>query len=46
MESLNINSPDFPVFLVADSFNRIVWAKQGYEIGIGEKIIEILKQLN
>lgn len=43
MENLNISSPDLPIIIIADSFNRVVFLSQGYTIGIGEKISSILQ---
>lgn len=44
-ESLNIENPDYPLIVIADSFNRIVWVSEGYNIGTGEKIAAVLSQL-
>ena len=43
--SLHMESKELPIFIIADSFNRIVWVKQGYTIGLGEQILGILKRL-
>lgn len=43
--SLHIEAPDLPVFVVADSFNRIVFVSQGYAIGLGEQLLKILKMI-
>ena len=45
IESLNLVSPFNPIFVVADSFNRIVWISSGYTIGMGEKLVEVLSSL-
>lgn len=45
MESLHLENPDYPIFVIADSFNRIVWISEGYSIGLGEKILSVLSQL-
>lgn len=34
-----------PVFIVADSFGRIVYLCQGYQIGLGTRLVEILRSL-
>lgn len=34
-----------PVLLIADTFNRVVFASQGYNIGLGEQLIKTAKQL-
>lgn len=36
---------ELPVVLLADTFNRVVLAKQGYTIGIGEQINQALKKI-
>lgn len=35
-----------PLFVVADSFNRIVYVSQGYSIGLAERILQILRKVN
>ena len=46
IESLHLeeNASD-PIFIVADSFNRIVWVSTGYNIGLGEKILSVLSKV-
>ncbi len=39
MESLHLENPSDPVFVVADTFNRIVWVSTGYTIGLGEQLV-------
>ena len=34
-----------PVFIIADTFNRIVFASQGYTIGLGEQLMKVVKKL-
>ena len=36
---------DYPVVIVADTFNRVVYFHQGYTIGIGEQIADVLSRL-
>lgn len=45
ISSLNLSGVEYPLIVVADSFNRIVWVSDGYTIGIPEKLIEILSSL-
>ncbi|MDE6023337.1 MAG: transglutaminase domain-containing protein, partial [Muribaculaceae bacterium] len=45
IEGLNISSPDLPILIIADTFNRVVFLSQGYTIGIGEKISSILQSI-
>ena len=44
-ESLHLGGVNYPLFVVADTFNRIVWVSEGYNIGLGEKLISVIKQL-
>ena len=34
-----------PMFIVADTFNRVVFVSQGYTIGLGEQLMEVVKKL-
>lgn len=34
-----------PIFIIADTFNRVVFVSQGYTIGIGEQILNVIKKL-
>lgn len=34
-----------PVFLIADSFNRVVAIWQGYTIGLGEQMLKVIRKL-
>ncbi len=44
-EGLHLPNRDLPIVVIADSFNRIVWARQGYSIGMGEQLLNALKKL-
>ncbi len=44
-EGLHLPTQDMPIVVIADSFNRIVWARQGYSIGMGEQLLNALKKL-
>ncbi len=45
-DSLNLSTSDLPVFVIADTFNRIVFVSQGYTIGIGERLLRTLKKID
>ncbi len=45
VESLHLDNASDPIFVVADSFNRIVWVSTGYNIGMGESILSVLSRL-
>lgn len=34
-----------PIFIIADTFNRVVFVSQGYTIGLGEQLINVIKKL-
>lgn len=49
-EATNESSPishrsTLPVFVIADSFNRVVFIQQGYTIGLGEQLIQVKRKL-
>ncbi len=44
-ENMKLTSGDRPVFIVADTFNRVVFILQGYTIGLGEKLIDTIHKL-
>lgn len=46
LESLHIGQADSPVFVIADTFNRIVWYSSGYTIGLGETLLRHLSTLD
>lgn len=44
-EAMKLTSKDRPVFLIADTFNRVVFISQGYTIGLGEQLMSVIKKL-
>lgn len=36
---------DFPIVVVADTFNRVVFVSEGYTIGAARRILDILRQI-
>lgn len=36
-------SGNLPVFIIADTFNRVVFVSQGYTIGLGEQLMKTIK---
>ena len=34
-----------PIFIIADTFNRIVFVSQGYTIGLGEQMMKVINKL-
>ena len=46
VKNLNLASPNnLPIVIIADTFGRAVYASQGYKIGIGDELIQIIKRL-
>jgi len=44
-EQMKLTSPSLPVFLICDSFNRVVFCQQGYTINLGEQLMKIIRKL-
>lgn len=38
--SLHLTTPTMPLFVIADTFNRIVFLSEGYTIGLGEQLVK------
>ena len=36
------NANTLPIFLIADTFNRVVFVSQGYTIGLGEQLMKVI----
>ena len=46
VENLHLMSAtQLPVFVIADTFNRVVFVSQGYTIGLGEQMMKIIHKL-
>ena len=43
--NLKLSSTAMPVFLVADTFNRVVFLRQDYTIGIGQELVNTIHKL-
>lgn len=41
-QSLLIDTDDAPVVVIADTFNRVVFASTGYTVGIGDRLVSVL----
>ena len=44
-ENLKLSHNALPIFIIADTFNRIVFISQGYTIGLGEQLIKTIHKL-
>lgn len=42
---LKLDGVDYPVFVIADTFGRIVYVSQGYNIGTAEQIARLVKSI-
>ncbi len=45
LSSLHLEDAVNPVFVVADTFNRIVWVSTGYTIGMGDQLLNVISRL-
>ena len=36
---------ELPILFMADTFNRVVWSRQGYTIGLGEQLLQVIRKL-
>jgi transglutaminase-like putative cysteine protease len=43
--NLKLPESERPIFIIADTFNRIVFVSQGYTIGLGEQLVDTIHQL-
>ena len=39
------NAHNLPIFIIADTFNRVVFVSQGYTIGLGEQLMQVIHKL-
>ena len=39
------NQNQLPLFIIADTFNRVLFVSQGYTIGLGEQLMEVIKKI-
>ncbi len=44
-ENLKLSHDNLPIFVIADTFNRIVFISQGYTIGLGEQLMKTIHKL-
>ena len=41
-----LNATDYPVFVIADTFNRVVYRTDGYVINLGERLADVFSKLD
>ena len=44
-EQMKLSSSSLPVFVICDTFNRVLFVQQGYTINLGEQLLKIISQL-
>lgn len=44
-ENMKLSHGNLPIFVIADTFNRIVFISQGYTIGLGEQLMKTIHKL-
>lgn len=42
---MRLPDSSLPVFLICDTFNRVVFVQQGYTIGLGEQLMKVIQKL-
>ena len=42
---MKLKSNSLPLFLICDTFNRVVFLQQGYTINLGEQLLKVISQL-
>ncbi len=43
--NMALPSTEAPVFIIADTFNRVIFVRQGYTIGLGSQLVDTLKRI-
>ena len=43
--NLKLKESELPIFIIADTFNRVVFVSQGYTIGLGEQLMKVIHKL-
>ena len=44
-QQMHPSASTLPVFIIADTFNRVVFVSQGYTIGLGEQMMRVINKL-
>ena len=45
IEELTHGSRELPILLLCDTFNRVVWFRQGYNIGLADQLMDALRKV-
>ncbi|MCM1085173.1 MAG: transglutaminase domain-containing protein [Bacteroides sp.] len=44
-QKMDLQAQNLPLFIICDTFNRVVFASQGYNINLGELLLKTIRQL-
>ncbi len=44
-QQMHLTASTLPMFIIADTFNRVVFVSQGYTIGLGEQMMRVINKL-
>ena len=42
---LTHGSEELPILMLCDTFNRVVWFRQGYNIGLADQLMDALRKV-
>ena len=45
IEELTHGSEELPILMLCDTFNRVVWFRQGYNIGLADQLMDALRKI-
>ena len=45
VEELTHGNKELPILMLCDTFNRVYWFHQGYSIGLGDKLMDVLRKV-
>ena len=45
IQEMKLANATLPIFIIADTFNRVVFISQGYTIGLGEQMLKTIHKL-
>lgn len=44
-EAMKLRNNTLPIFIIGDTFNRVVFCSEGYNIGLGEQMVKVVHKL-
>ena len=45
IQELTHGNEELPILMLCDTFNRVVWFRQGYSIGLGDQMMDALRKI-